>query len=64
MLTGNKQDMENLRDPETSVQAEKNGGAGCLPVKSMRFPQQYHHHPPRIMITCRPSAEKRFTAIF
>lgn len=55
--------MENLKDPETSVQAGKNGGAGCLPVKSMSFPQQYHH-PPRIMITCRPSAEKRFTAIF
>jgi len=63
MLAGSKQDIENLRAPETSVQAEKNGGTGCLPVKSMSFPQQYHH-PPRIMITCHPSAEKRFTAIF
>ena len=45
MLTGSKQDMENLKDPETSVQAGKNGGAGCLPVKSMSFPQQYHHPP-------------------
>jgi hypothetical protein len=63
MMAGSKQDMENLRDSETSVQAEKNGGAGCLPVKSMSFSQQFPH-PPRIMITCRPSAEKRFTAIF
>jgi len=45
ILAGGKQDMENLRDPETAMQAEKNGGAGCLPVKSMSFPQQYHHPP-------------------
>lgn len=29
MLTGNKQDMENLRDPETSVQAEKTAVPGA-----------------------------------
>lgn len=40
-----KQDMERLTFHETAVQAKKNGGAGCLPVKSMSFPQRYHHPP-------------------
>ncbi|MSE13703.1 hypothetical protein GKC49_00560 [Pantoea agglomerans] len=40
-----KQGMERLTFHETAVQAKKNGGAGCLPVKSMSFPQQYHHPP-------------------
>lgn len=37
--------MKHLTYYEASVQINKNGGAGCLPVKSMRFPQQYHYPP-------------------
>ncbi|MDQ0431183.1 hypothetical protein ABIC12_002838 [Pantoea agglomerans] len=37
-----------------SEQTEKKGGAGCLPVKSMSFPQQYHHPPQNLAKTDCP----------